>query len=134
MLFDIHTGTDYAKQLRSLGVFIAVEIPDEPGKVRLYETIEPNAKSELTELKNIYRMPWIDSRRESVGLLCGYMGIHPTPPRIIAYMTEKMEANLLKMELNAAGGVEEDKIDETVFKIVPRGRRYEPVVASQRLK
>jgi hypothetical protein len=134
MLFDIHTGMDYAKQLRSLGVFIAVEIPDEPGKVRVYESIEPNAKSEVKELKNIYRMPWIDSRRESVGMLCGYMGIRPTPPRIIAYMTEKMEANLLKMELNAAGGVEEDKIDETVFKIVPRAGRYEPIVESQRLK
>jgi hypothetical protein len=134
MQFDIHSGADYAKQLGSLGVFIAVDIPDEPGKVRVYETIEPNAKSEVKELKNIYRMPWIDSRRQSVSVLCDYMGIRPTPPRIIAYMTEKMEANLLKMELKAARGVEEDKIDETVFKIVPRAGRYEPVVEAQRLK
>jgi hypothetical protein len=134
MSFDVHSGQDYANQLRSLGVMVAVDILDDPGKVRVYDTIKPNAKSNVKELKNITRMPWVDSKQETVGVLCGYMGIRPTPPRVIAYMTPEMEANLLKLELKAAGGVAEEKIEETVFKYVPRAGRYEPIVESQRLK
>jgi hypothetical protein len=134
MTIDIRTGADYAKQLRSLGVMIAVDLPDDPGAVCVYTPIKPNASGRVTKLKDIHRMPWFDRRPESVGLLCGYMGISPTPPRLIAYMTEEMEENLLRLELKAAGGVEENKIVETVFKIEPRGDHYEPIVASQRLK
>jgi hypothetical protein len=132
MSFDIRNGEDYAKQLCDLGVFIAIEIPDEPDTVRVYKDLGPDAKGKATKLKDISRMPWIDGRKESVSALCTYMGIKSEPSRIIAYMTEEMEKNLLKMELKAAGGVEEDKIKETVFKIVKRGDKYEPVVASQR--
>ncbi len=132
MSFDIHSGADYATQLRALGVIIAVDLPDEPGKARVYHRIEANAKGDVEELSSIKRMPWIDGRGESVGALCGYMGIRPTPPRLIAYMTEEMEAKLLKLELNYAGK-DEDRIKETVFKIVPMGvGRYEPRVVKQR--
>jgi len=132
MSFDIRNGEDYAKQLSDLGVIIAIEIPDEPDSVRVYRDLGPDAKGKATRLKEITRMPWIDGRKESVSALCTYMGIKSEPTRIIAYMTEEMEKNLLKMELKAAGDVEEDKIKETIFKIVKRADKYEPVVASQR--
>jgi hypothetical protein len=131
MAFDIRGGADYANQLRSLGVIIAVEVPGEDGKARVFRHIDANAKGEVEELSSIKRMPWIDARAESVGELCRYMGIHPVPPRLIAYMTEEMEAKLLQLELNYKGR-DEDKIKETVFKIIPRGGRYEPQVREQR--
>jgi hypothetical protein len=131
MAFDIRSGADYANQLRSLGVIIAVELPDEPGKARVFRRIEANAKGEVEDLSNIKRMPWIDARAESVGELCRYMGIRPVPPRLIAYMTEEMEAKLLQLELNYRGR-DEDTIKETIFRIVPRGGRYEPQVREQR--
>jgi hypothetical protein len=132
MSFDIRGGADYAAQLRALGVIIAVELPDEPGKARVYHRIDANARGDVEELSSIKRMPWIDGRRESVEALCGYMGIRQVPPRLIAYMTEEMEAKLLKLELNYAGR-DEDRIKETVFKITPAGiGRYEPRVVQQR--
>jgi hypothetical protein len=133
MSFDIMNGADYARQLRALHVMIAVDIPGEPGKARVYDRIEPNAKGEVRELGSITRMPWVDGQADSVGKLCGYMGIHPMPRGIIAYMTQEMEDKLLKLEMNFHGVKDEDQIQETIFKIIPDGRGgYTPRVREQR--
>jgi hypothetical protein len=133
MAFNIANGADYARQLRALGVMIAVESPDEPGKARVYDRIEPNVKGEIRDLGSITRMPWVDGQATSVGQLCEYMGIRPTPRRVIAYMTPEMEERLLKLEMEFRGVKDEDRIQETIFKIIPDGRGgCKPLVREQR--
>jgi hypothetical protein len=133
MHFSTRDGEDYAKQLRSLGATIAVELADEPKKMTVYRDLTSPAKGEVEEIKAIQRIWWIDDKEESVTGLFSALKIKTDSKRLIAFFPEKVEGKLLKLELAYAKGKGENELVETVFELKHKGEgKYEPEVIRQR--
>jgi hypothetical protein len=133
--FNTRDGQDYVKQLRGLGAILAIKLPDDPAKARVYRDLSAPAKGEVEELESIRRIQWLDEKPESVHALCRALGIRPEPKSVIAYLPLSLEEKLLRLELEYAKGKSEKEIIETLFEVKTRGDgRYEPVVVRQVLR
>jgi hypothetical protein len=90
------------------------------------------------DLSKIQRIYWIDDKPKSVEDVIKALGlwgkIKPIPSRFVAFMPHELEQKLFEMERNHVEKdlkrtFDEDKIEETVFRVVPRGSGWVPILS-----
>jgi hypothetical protein len=134
MIFNTRDGHDYLRQLHDLGAILA--IPGNDGQFRVIrELMKRPLEMHAEDLAKLDRIYWADDKPQSVRSLATALGLAPAPEFFAAFFPGKLEKELLDKELEYLGnrGTEAD-IDLTVFRVVRRGDRYEPVVVEQKLK
>ena len=133
MIFNTHSGQDYANQLAGLGAILGVLGAD--GQYTLYRDLHHRpVKGKIEDPNELNRIFWEDNKRESVTSLSNALGIKPVPDSLMAFFPEELEKQLLDLELAAFGG-KEDEIAETFFRVEKRsGGKYVPVVNYQARK
>src|SRR5205823_5791606 len=129
MRFNTLNGNDYRRQLAGLGAILAFPRPD--GGYMVYENLnERPIKGEVKDIASIKRIFWVDEKKDSIRSLAEAMDVPVPDGPIVAFFPEKLEAELLKKELNFRNKKEED-IKETHFRIRSSGGAYIPEVAEQ---
>jgi hypothetical protein len=125
-------GIEYARQLQALGAKLAIRIPGETPRYEVAEDLKQRPvefqPSDLSDLKTIW---WIDDDKDSIAALAKALQLKKVPERIIAFFPKDMEEKLADLERKFKGKKEAD-IKETVFEVRRTGKKYEPVVVSQR--
>lgn len=128
MRFNTLNGNDYRRQLAGLGAILAFPQPD--GGYMVYRDLRAPAKGEVEDIASIKRIFWVDEKKDSIRSLASAMEVPMPDGPIVAFFPEKLEAELLRIELKYKGKKEED-IKETHFKINSRGGSYVPEVVEQ---
>jgi hypothetical protein len=129
MRFNTLNGNDYRRQLAGLGAILAFPNPD--GGYMVYRDINQKpVKGEIEDIASIKRIFWVDDKKDSIRSLAEAMDVPVPDGPIVAFFPEKLEAELLKKELNYRNKKEED-IKETHFRIRQNGATYIPEVVEQ---
>jgi hypothetical protein len=128
MTFSTADGSDYLRQLKSLGAILAYQ-GAHGDYVVIRDLDKRPARGQVESLESLDRIYWIDDRIESVKSLAKALQI-PAPKLFIAFFPESLEKELLRKEL-AYAGRKEEAIHETKFTVKRTPSGYEPVVASQ---
>jgi hypothetical protein len=132
MVFDTYNGEDYANQLNGLGAILA--IPRKDNQYFVIRDLKKRPAQLLDEdIEKIKRIYWVDDKRESITPLCMALSVNPVPDHVVAFFPEKLEAQLLSLELKYKG-LKENEIYETRFKVRKTRDGYEPVVVDQKQK
>jgi hypothetical protein len=128
MNFNTRDGNDYLKQLQHLGAILAV--PQSDGSYKVYRDFKSRPyQGKEEDISTINRIYWIDDKPHSVQSLAQALGILP-PAYIAAFFPESLEKELRRKEEAHFRGPEE-RIAETLFQVVWRGGRYEPIVVAK---
>jgi hypothetical protein len=138
MRFTASTGAEYLAQLRALGAILAFPVSEEDKpKYKVVRNLKPGGKLLEEDLSKINRIYWFDSKQQSVIDILGVLGIRlpRVPAHFVALMPEALEKQLFELERGYVERVlkrkfEEDRIDETLFRVVPTGRGYKPELIS----
>jgi hypothetical protein len=140
MRFTANTGPEYLAQLRGLGAILAFPITEGPNPTfKIVRDLRPGGQAKDEDVSKINRIYWIDDKPQSVMDILGALRLRlpAVPSRFVAFMPEKLEADLFRMERNYVTNVlrqpfDEDKIDETNFRVVltPNGFRPELVTVT----
>jgi hypothetical protein len=134
MRFTANTGPEYLEQLRQLGAILAFPVTEgrEP-KYKVVRDLKPGGKLLDEDLSKIQRIYWIDDKPRSVMDITRALGVRlpRLPARFVAFMPEELEQHLFEMERNYVEKVlkrkfDEDKIDETEFRVVHAPKGYRP--------
>ena len=143
MRFSANTGAEYLRQLRGLGAILAIPMNegDNPD-YRIVRDLRPPAKLLKEDLSNIKRIYWIDDKPNSIRDIMQALGGEAAglrPSRFVAFMPQKLEAELFRMERGYVENVlkvpfNEDRIDETHFRCVPGAGGYRPELISVTLR
>ncbi len=128
MRFNTLNGNDYRRQLAGLGAILAFPQPD--GSYMVYRDLRAPAKGEVEDIAAIKRIFWVDDKKDSIRSLASAMEVSVPDGPIVAFFPEKLEAELLRIELKYRNKKEED-IKETHFKINVRGKDFIPEVVEQ---
>jgi hypothetical protein len=131
MIFDTLNGQDYLRQLNGLGAILAIPGPDGQYQV-IRDLMKKPVEMKPEDIASLDRIYWVDDKPQSVQSLAQALGIR-TPEYIAAFFPAKLEAELLKQELNYLRRGTEEDIESTTFKVVNRGG-YQPMVVDQKLK
>jgi hypothetical protein len=142
MRFTANTGAEYLSQLRGLGAILAFPVSEgSDPKYQVVRDLRPGGKLLDEDLSKIQRIYWIDDKPQSVRDILGALRINlrPVPSRFVAFMPEELEKSLFDMERRYVERVlrqrfDEDRIDETQFRVVLSGRGFKPELISVRLK
>lgn len=140
MLFNTNSGPDYFAQLQGLGAILAIPVKEDGEReYKIVRDLSARPAKLLNEdIGQIQRIYWIDNNPQSVADIMSVLGVRLRPSHFVAFMPEKLEANLFKLESNYLKnhhpGKTEDDIDLTKFRINRRGGGYEPEVISLKLK
>lgn len=132
MIFNTTDGYDYAKQLAALGAILAVPGRNPDEYIVYRDLTRRPVQGKVEDLTEINRIFWVDDQPPSVGPLSMALGLRPPPARVVAFFPPSLEEKLLALEKAHSGGKDEEQIKETRFRVVRRGRGYEPQVESQR--
>src|SRR5262249_23045437 len=135
MKFSANSGQEYISQLRGLGAQLAIPVSEGPPPV--YKIVEnkdlrPGAKLVDKDLATIQQIYWIDDDPKSVQDVLTYLGLRGyRPSRFVAFLPQKLEGELFNMERNHVEkklrrAFDEDKIDETQFRVVNAGGSWKP--------
>jgi hypothetical protein len=134
MRFTANTGSEYLEQLRQLGAILAFPVTEgaEP-KFKVVRDLKPGGNLKDEDLSKIQRIYWIDDKPKSVTDILGALRIRlpRLPARFVAFMPEELEKQLFNMERRYVEKVlkrkfDEDKIDETEFRVVHTAKGYLP--------
>ncbi len=130
MIFKTKNGSDYLLQLHSIGAILVI-----PGPQDTYTVYRNLGKAPFTgkkeDIEAIKGLRWMDTNKASVNAIAAVMGLPNGLPHMIVFFPESFEDALRKKERAAYDGPEED-IEETSFRIEPRGGRFEAVVLNCR--
>jgi hypothetical protein len=138
MRFTALMGAEYLAQLRGLGAILAFPVSegDKP-KYKVVRDLKPGGKLLDEDLSKINRIYWFDNKAKSVKDILGVLGarLPRMPEHFVAFMPEALEKQLFDMERGYVERVlkrtfDEDKIEETQFRVVPTGRGYKPELIS----
>ncbi len=130
MLFTTDNGRDYLAQLRGLKAILAIPVKEtaEGREYKIIHDLNPPAQLVDEDIGKIQRIYWIDDKPGSVRDIMGALGLAIRPTHFVAFMPEELENKLFELEKARAGGRPEDQINETKFKVIRVGDRYEPQV------
>jgi len=135
MNFTANTGVEYLAQLRGLGATLAIPTKEGPDPAYMVvRELRPGARLLDEDISRFQRrIYWIDDKPRSVADVLGALGIRlpQMPSRFVAFMPESLENELYQMERLYVERVlkrrfDEDKIDQTVFRVVMTPRGYRP--------
>jgi hypothetical protein len=142
MHFTANTGSEYLMQLRGLGAILA--FPAERSSDTRYKVardLRPGGPMRDEDVAKIQRIFWIDDKPQSVRDVLGALRatLNPVPSRFVAFMPEELEKRLFEMERRYVEKVlrrkfDEDRIDETLFRVVGTPRGYRPELISVHVK
>jgi hypothetical protein len=127
LIFDTRDGNDYLRQLRTLGATLAVK--DRAGGyfvIRDFDQSPPRGVP--ADINLIPGLHWLDSKPDSVRSLAVALGLERIPDHVIAFFPTQFENRLRELE-KRLGAIDEEKIKETTFRVVKRGRGYDVIVA-----
>jgi hypothetical protein len=134
LAFNTKDAKDYAKQLQEMGAILAVPEGKENRQFRVFRNLkELPIKGEIEDLTKVKMIFWIDDNEQSVKSLSKVLGFKEVPEFVIAFLPEKLEDELYEQEKKFQNRKEEE-IEQTKFKIVWRGEKYQIQVAEQKLK
>lgn len=136
MTFTANNGSEYLAQLRDLGAILAIPVSETKGfDYRIVRDLKFGGNLLKEDLSKIQRIYWIDDRPHSVRDIVMALGLKlpRIPSRFVAFMPEALEQQLYDMERSYAENVlgmkpfNEDRIDETTFRVVrtPKGHKPE---------
>jgi hypothetical protein len=134
MRFNTQNGADYLSQLKGLGAILAIPVNDGPNPQ--YEIIrnEDLAKRPPTlrkeDLSKIQRIYWVDDKPPSVAGVMDALGLQMRPSHFVAFMPEKLEQELFRLELDYKH-LKEEQIHETKFEVVRGSGGYRAKVIDQ---
>jgi hypothetical protein len=132
MGFDTEDGKDYLKQLRALGAILAVPAPESArgkyGYLVFRDLKQLPAQGKVEDISKLNRIFWVDDGPKSTRRLAKALQLKDRPRFIAAFFPEKLEQKLREMERKYSGGLDEEEIQETRFKIVKKGETYQPEV------
>jgi hypothetical protein len=142
MIFTANSGPEYLLQLRGLGAILAFPVGEGPDpEYKVVRELRPGAPLLDEDVSKIQRIYWIDDKPRSVVDILNALRLKlpRTPGRFVAFMPEKLEEGLFKMEKRYVEQIlrtkfDEDKIDETRFRVVFKNGRYQPEIISVLLK
>jgi len=135
MRFTANSGDSYLAQLRGLGAILAFPTNDGPDPSYKIVRNLHRGKARLVEedMSKIHRIYWIDDKPQSVSDVVTALGLNlpGVPSRFVAFMPEKLESELFGMERRYVERVlrqpfNEDRIEETVFRVVPTASGFKP--------
>lgn len=134
MGFTANTGPQYLAQLKDLGAILA--FPVNAGGSMQYKVVRelrPGGRLLDEDLANIQRIYWIDDKPNSVMDVLNALGarLPALPAQMIAFMPKELEDRLFEMEKNYVTRTlrlpfNEDKIDETHFRVVFKRGKFQP--------
>jgi hypothetical protein len=131
MIFTASTGPEYVAQMRAMGAVLA--FPVGPDKYQTVRDLKPGARLQDEDLNGIQRIYWIDDKPASVRDVLAALSINlsPTPAHFIAFMPQELEKKLYDMEKAYIERVlrvkfNEDKIEETIFRVTNIRGKYVP--------
>jgi hypothetical protein len=141
MIFTANTGPEYLAQLKGLGAILAFPVSEgaDP-QYKVVRDLRPGGQLIDEDVSKIQRIYWIDDKPRSVNDIINALGLKIRPPgRFVAFMPEELEKKLFDMEKRYVEKVlrarfDEDRIDETRFRVVIRGGKYQPEIISVLLK
>jgi hypothetical protein len=142
MKFAANDSREYVNQLSALGAILAFPVSEKGGETeyRVVRDLKKKPaelkKEDLTKIQRIY---WIDDKRGSAIGVAQTLGLKLAPDRFVAFMPDELEKKLFKMERNHVEKVlkqpfDEDRIEETIFRVEKRGAGFEPVLDKVVLK
>jgi hypothetical protein len=135
MRFTANTGKEYLAQLKGLGAILAFPVREGPSPdFWVVRDLRPGGPARREDVSRINRIYWIDDKPQSVIDVLGALrltNLPRVPKRFVAFMPEKLEQDLFRMERDYVTRVleqpfDEDKIDETNFRVVPRPGGFRP--------
>jgi hypothetical protein len=129
LVFNTHSGEDYANQLAALGAIVGIPT-NEPEKFLIIRDLK-RPTPQIEDVTKITLMRWADTRPDSVEGLARALRLPGTPQVIWAFFPEEVEKQMKKAEHDYRG-LNENQILETRFQVALRGNRYIPVVRDQR--
>jgi hypothetical protein len=130
MGFTANTGPQYLAQLKDLGAILAFPVGGDQYKV--VRDLKPGGKLLDEDVSSIQRIYWIDDKPSSVvDIVKALNAALAPPPRFIAFMPKELEDKLFEMEKNYVTRTlrvpfNEDKIDETHFRVVFKRGKFQP--------
>jgi hypothetical protein len=145
MRFLARNGPEYLAQLRGLGAILAIPVREGPKpEYKIVRDLRPGAQLLDEDISTIQRIYWIDDKPSSVRDIIDALNLKSKlehmPRRFVAFMPEKLEESLYKMEKRYAENVlglrpfNEDRIDETNFRVVGTASGYRPELLSVTLR
>jgi len=142
MRFTAGNGAEYLGQLKGLGAILAFPVTGgENPQYKVVRDVRPGGALLDEDLSQIQRIYWIDDKPASVQDILQALGarLPVLPGRFIAFMPETLEKQLYEMEKHYVTKVlrmpfNEDKIDETQFRVVFKRGKYQPELISVSLQ
>lgn len=143
MRFTAASGPEYLAQLRGLGAILAFPVKEDgPEPVfQVVRDLRPGATLLSEDVARLNRIYWIDDKPASVRDILAALSIRlpRMPSRFVALMPESLEKKLYDLERGYVERVlrvpfDEDKIDETTFRVVQTPRGYQPELISVSLR
>jgi hypothetical protein len=143
MRFTANTGSEYLAQLHGLGAILAFPVNEGPkASYKIVRDLRAGGKLLDEDVSKIDRIYWFDTKPRSVIDILNALGIRMRriPNQFVAFMPKELENQLFEMERGYVERVlkktfEEDRIEETQFRVVPTGRGgYRPELISVTMK
>lgn len=140
MRFTASNGPEYVSQLQGLGAILAIPVVENPEpQFKLVKDLSKRPAALVDEdVSKIQRIYWIDDKPRSVNDVMGALGLPLRPSRFVAFMPEKLEEKLFKIEQDEMRGkhgfYDEERIFETVFRVVRGAGGYDVQLVSLKLK
>ncbi len=138
MRFTAASGEEYLSQLRGLGAKLAFPLGDRRNPdFYVVEKLIPGEQAVVKDVAQFNAIYWIDDKPNSVRDILAALRLQlpEIPNEFVAFMPKAIEDRLFELERNYVVGVlrrpfDEDKIEETIFRVVPKGGKYVPELTS----
>jgi hypothetical protein len=135
--FQVADGKDYVRQLRLLEAEVLIPLsPDGKESLLVTDLAEPARARQPTDadIKRLgEKLKFSDARAGTAAQVAEALGIEKKPKQFLAFFPKSVEEELARKETSYRNRRSED-IEETVFRVVIRGGKYEVLVVEQRVK
>jgi hypothetical protein len=127
LIFERGSGAEYVRQLRLLGAILA--FPEGRDDLQLFPLLPADAPLAGKGVRSLNRIFWTDADPASAARVADALRLPNRPRMFHAFFPEKVEEELRQIEKRAAkqryGITDVNDIDETHFRVVSKGTRYE---------
>jgi hypothetical protein len=136
--FRVASGKDYLDQLRAMGAEILVPLDDKkpPQSILVPDLENPTAQrvaSDADYKRLAGKIQFSDTRKDQVREVCAALGVKTDAKTFWAFFPKSLEEELAHKEKSYRNRRSED-IEETIFRVVVRGGKFELVIDDQRVK
>jgi hypothetical protein len=127
LIFERGSGAEYVRQLKLLGAILA--FPEGRDDLQLFPLLQADAALAGKGVRSLNRIFWTDADPASAARVADALRLQSRPRMFHAFFPEKVEEELRQIEKRIAkqryGITDVNDIDETHFRVVSKGTRYE---------